>query len=78
MVGTSPIGLARISPSPRHASAQAATHTSARLASATGVLPHGALVGRLVPGEKTLMEIGPLLLVAGGGSIGTLERSSRP
>jgi len=31
-VGISPIGLARMAPSPRHASAQATTHTSARVA----------------------------------------------
>lgn len=39
MAGTVPIGAARISPAPRHASAQATTQYSARLAAAMPVVP---------------------------------------
>jgi hypothetical protein len=49
MFGTVPIGLAKISPSPRQASAQARTHTSALVtllaSAAASVAPPAAVTG---------------------------------
>src|SRR5919197_9928 len=47
IVGMTPNALARISPSPRHASAQATTHTSSSVKSATA-RPHRSLILLLV------------------------------
>src|SRR6266540_7059274 len=50
-IGISPMGLARISPSPRHASAHATTQISARVGSFTSSAPGPGWPGRSGPGS---------------------------
>ena len=59
IVGIVPIGLARISPSPRHASAHATTHTSARVGVARRSAHDATPITRLVVGFGDVDVLGP-------------------
>src|SRR5215213_2743132 len=70
-MGTFPMPLAKISPSPRKASAAATTHTSASDHSATAA--HRHLVVGLRAGEPARRPLGPPLGVTGGRGVVALE-----
>src|SRR5438309_8145351 len=70
IVGITPNALARISPSPRNTSAQAATHTSPRVTSAMD----GRLVLLLARVQVPGLEREPRLRVGGGSRVFALER----